>query len=401
MLPMVEQERARGDGHVVVIVGHGSREARANAAFEELVRAYAAATGQRVLPAYIELAEPLLEPALREAARLSSRVVVAPLLLFTAPHVKNDIPLALARARAESPHVHFSAAEPLGLHPAMLEAYWTRIAEHVDDPARTTLLVVGRGASDPDANGDLYKLARMAVEGRGLHALEVAFAGIAKPTFEEALERAVRNRPKRIVVAPYLLFSGRIDEKLAQKLAEVRRATPWIEFAHCAALGVQPPVLAALAERVGAALEGSAPLACDTCQYRRPVGAIADKVGGLKALLWSVRHGVTHGQAAPHVHAHRPLTKHVLVCGNGDCVDRGSMAVLSSMRRQLKQLGVERDVRVTRTGCMGRCGEGPTLVVYPDGIWYRGVQESDVAELVHEHLRGDRIIARLVDNIMA
>jgi (2Fe-2S) ferredoxin len=49
---------------------------------------------------------------------------------------------------------------------------------------------------------------------------------------------------------------------------------------------------------------------------------------------------------------------------------------------------------------MGRCGEGPTVAVYPDGIWYRGVKETDAKELVEEHLLGDRLVSRLVDNIM-
>jgi (2Fe-2S) ferredoxin len=49
---------------------------------------------------------------------------------------------------------------------------------------------------------------------------------------------------------------------------------------------------------------------------------------------------------------------------------------------------------------MGRCGEGPTLAVYPDGVWYRGVQVSDAEDLVNEHLLADRLVARLVDNIM-
>lgn len=390
------------DATTIVVVGHGSREPAANLAFEALVRSYAAERGRRVVPAYIELASPLLEEALAGAASESARVVVAPLLLFTAPHVKNDVPLALVRARKRFPSVEFTAAEPLGLHPAMIEAFWSRIAPHVEpDAARTALVVVGRGASDPDANGDLYKLARLTAEGRGLAALEPAFAGIAKPTFEEALERAQRTRPKRIVVAPYLLFAGRIHDKLRATVEATQKSAPWVELRLCDALGAQPPVLRALDERIEEALSGKRPLPCDTCQYRRPIGAVADRVGGLKALLWSVRHGETHGQAAPHVHAHRPMTKHVLVCGNGDCVDRGSMSVLSTLRRKLKQLGVERDIRVTRTGCMGRCGEGPTVVVYPDGIWYRGVRDGDVSELVDEHLRGDRIVARLVDNIMS
>jgi len=49
---------------------------------------------------------------------------------------------------------------------------------------------------------------------------------------------------------------------------------------------------------------------------------------------------------------------------------------------------------------MGRCGEGPTVAVYPDGVWYREVREDDAAELVNEHLIHDRLVGRLVDNIM-
>jgi len=69
-------------------------------------------------------------------------------------------------------------------------------------------------------------------------------------------------------------------------------------------------------------------------------------------------------------------------------------------RRLVKRAGRERDIRVTRAGCMGRCGEGPTVAVYPDGIWYRQVGEDDADELVREHLLADRLVARLVDNIM-
>jgi len=74
--------------------------------------------------------------------------------------------------------------------------------------------------------------------------------------------------------------------------------------------------------------------------------------------------------------------------------------LVGMLRRLIKEAGRELDIRVTRTLCMGRCGEGPTVAVYPDGIWYRGVKESDASELVHEHLLGDRLVARLVDDIM-
>ena len=148
------------------------------------------------------------------------------------------------------------------------------------------------------------------------------------------------------------------------------------------------------------AVEGRGELPCDTCQFRVPLPGFESQVGGLKALLWSVRHSYTHTQAVPHVHAHRLIRKHVLVCVNRDCAERGSVALVAGLRRLVKQAGRELDIKITQTLCMGRCGEGPTVAVYPDGIWYRAVQAADAEELVGEHLIGDRLVGRLVDNIM-
>jgi (2Fe-2S) ferredoxin len=117
-------------------------------------------------------------------------------------------------------------------------------------------------------------------------------------------------------------------------------------------------------------------------------------------MLWSARHTLTHSQASAHLHAHRPVKKHVLVCTNADCAERGAVSLVESLRRAVKRADIQRDVRVTRTSCMGRCGEGPTVVVYPDGVWYRGVRGEDAADIVQSHILGDRLVARLIDNIM-
>ncbi|HET6345100.1 MAG TPA: (2Fe-2S) ferredoxin domain-containing protein, partial [Myxococcota bacterium] len=175
---------------------------------------------------------------------------------------------------------------------------------------------------------------------------------------------------------------------------------PWIRVAQASHLGPAPEVADLMVERLRAARSGAAPLPCDACQYRTAIAGVSQHVGGLKALLWSVRHSITHTGAAPHEHAHLPLAKHVLVCGNVDCAKAGSIGLINGLRRAIKRAGRQRDIRVTRTSCMGRCGEGPTVAVYPDGIWYRAVHEDDAEELVREHLIQERLVARLVDNIM-
>ncbi len=395
---------AVGEQVGIVIVGHGSRGLRANAEFEELVSDFRDAyPGVDVCHAYIEIASPSLAVSLSASAARNRHVLVVPLFLFAAGHLKNDIPLALAAARAEHPTVQFTATRELGVHPALIDLAFKRASNHLREQGastKTAVILVGRGASDPDANGDFCKLVRLFGEGRNFTWVQPSFIGITHPSFEESAELVARSRPDHLLVVPYFLFAGRLFEKLEEQVGAFASRYPWIRTSLASCLGNDERVRAVLQERIQEALEGQQQLACDTCQYRAPIAAVSQNVGGLRALLWSLRHTFTHTQAVPHVHAHRPLKKHVLVCGNVDCAERGSIALISSIRRSLAAAGCERDIRVTRTGCMGRCGEGPTVAVYPDGIWYRDVQESDAAELVQEHLVHDRLVARLVDNIM-
>jgi len=392
-------------GTTILIVGHGSRDRAANDEFLAFVASYRSrGSDADVDHAYIELAHPSLADALSAVASRSNDVVVVPLLLFAAGHVKNDIPIALARARNDHPTVRFHAAPALGVHGSLAEVAFDRAtavkALEPSRAARTAFVVVGRGSSDPDANGDFCKLVRLVAEGRGLMRVEPAFIGITRPSVEETLEHVARARPDQLIVIPYFLFAGRLITKLQAQVADFEQRFPWVRARLAPHLGEDPRLFALLDERIDQALGGRAPLPCDTCMYRTALPGVAEQVGGLKALLYSVRHAVTHTQSLPHEHAHRALRKHVLVCGNSDCVDRGSLAVLDALRRLVKEAGSEREIKITRTSCMGRCGEGPTVAVYPDGIWYRGVCDADARDLVRDHLLGDRLVARLIDNVM-
>jgi sirohydrochlorin cobaltochelatase len=390
------------DRIAIVLLGHGSREPRANADFEQLAHELQRKwPSHPVVPAYIELAQPSLASALEHAATLVDRVVVLPCFLFTAGHIKNDLPLELLRARRANPKVEFLAGHALGVHPAMIEAALDRLQEaQPSKRARTAIIVVGRGSSDPDANGDFAKLVRLIGEGSDSGYAMPAFVGITRPSFEEALELAARTRPDELVVLPYFLFAGRLTAQLADKVAEFTKRHPWIGTRLASPLGLHHGLLRTLDERLRETVSGVSQLPCDNCQYRVPMAPAVNNVGGLKALLWSVRHMTTHSQAMPHIHAHRSMRKHVLVCGNADCASRGSVLLIGALRRLIRSAGQAQGIRITKTGCMGRCGEGPTVAVYPDGIWYRTVTVADAPELVQEHFLNDRLVARLIDAIM-
>ena len=87
---------------------------------------------------------------------------------------------------------------------------------------------------------------------------------------------------------------------------------------------------------------------------------------------------------------------HVLVCGGTGCTSSGSPQIIEEFEKQIKNLGLEDEVQVVRTGCFGLCELGPVVIVYPEGSFYSRVKVEDVAEIAEEHLLKGRIVTRLV-----
>lgn len=95
--------------------------------------------------------------------------------------------------------------------------------------------------------------------------------------------------------------------------------------------------------------------------------------------------------------------RHVLVCvnerpvgGKPSCGARGGPAVFAALLRAVgREESLWGKVAVTGCGCLGPCFEGPTLVVYPEGVWYAGVAPADAEEITREHLVGGRPVERL------
>src|SRR5690606_4877040 len=142
------------------------------------------------------------------------RVLAVPGMLFAAGHAKNDIPSVLNTYAAAHPGFAITYGRELGVDPRMLRAAGDRIEEaiaaapHEDIPRHETLLlVVGRGASDPDANSNVAKVMRLLWEGMGFGWGEVAYSGVTFPLVAPALEHAVKLGYRRIVVFPYSLFT--------------------------------------------------------------------------------------------------------------------------------------------------------------------------------------------------
>jgi (2Fe-2S) ferredoxin len=95
--------------------------------------------------------------------------------------------------------------------------------------------------------------------------------------------------------------------------------------------------------------------------------------------------------------------KHVFVCTQnrpaghprGSCAERGCIEVMEEFLYQLQQRDCYDRVAVTNTGCLGPCGSGPNVLVYPEGVMYGNVSKSDVSEIYESHLLGDGPVERL------
>jgi len=87
---------------------------------------------------------------------------------------------------------------------------------------------------------------------------------------------------------------------------------------------------------------------------------------------------------------------HVLVCAGAGCISSGCKAVQESLVKAVKDLGIQDEVRIVETGCMGPCDLGPVIVVYPEGVFYRKVKPEDAPVIAEEHLLKGRVVERLL-----
>jgi sirohydrochlorin ferrochelatase len=250
----------------VILLGHGSRVAAANEAFEALVDAFARAHPElEVAPAYIELAAPLLSDALAAIAARAERVIVLPLFLLAAGHLKDDLPVALATARQAFPGVQFETARALGVTNELVALGLQRLGAPGSDTRRVALLGVGRGSSDADANGDFCKLVRMVGERGGFARAVPCFIAVTRPRAPEALEELARIHSGPIAVWPFFLFEGLLVEQLGWEVAEFRARHPGGTVVLAGPLAPHPLLLTLLDRRLGEVLVGAQPHACDGC----------------------------------------------------------------------------------------------------------------------------------------
>lgn len=274
----------------IMVCGHGSRNQNAAREFssiaEELRKRY---PDLPVEYGYLEFCNPVLSHGLDKLRDSGvTRILAVPGMLFAAGHAKNDIPSVLNTWAAQNPGVTVNYGRELGIDLKMIRAAGDRIQEAVDAANAeygemalhdTMLMVVGRGASDPDANSNVAKVMRMLWEGMGFGWGETCYSGVTFPLVEPGLDHAARLGYKRIIVFPYFLFTGVLVKRIYSSTDEVAAKHSEIQFIKAPYLNDHPLVLDTFQDRVSEILEGQALMNCQMCKYREQVLGFEDSVG--------------------------------------------------------------------------------------------------------------------------
>ncbi len=282
-------------GPALLVVGHGSRDPRGAREFHDLVGLVRRRNPSLMVEGgFIELSRPPISECVDRLAEEGARHVAAvPLMLLAAGHAKDDIPATLVREKMSHPGMSFQYGRALGIRPELLELVDERVSAVVSEKEKkdTAVLVVGRGSSDPDANSDLAKTARLFYEGRPYPVVESAYVSMTLPDVATALDRCRKLGAKRVVVFSYFLFTGVLEERIRQQAEAFAGAARDVDVRYAGYFGPDRRIADLLVERYAEALGGDIRMNCDVCVHRVALPGFEEKVGAA---------------ATPHYHPDEP-----------------------------------------------------------------------------------------------
>ena len=310
----------------VMVCGHGSRDEDAVSEFLNFAKKLKNQLLQYELDwGFLEFAKPVIKSGLDSLREKGIREIMSvPVMLFAAGHAKNDIPSVLNAYQAQYPELSISYGRELGIDLKLIRAAGERVKDAIEradgdiSPEETLLMVVGRGASDPDANSNVSKVTRMLWEGLGLGWAETAYSGVTFPLIKPGLEHASKLGYKRIVVFPYFLFTGILVKRIYQYTDIVAKEHPEIQFVKASYLNDHPLVVDTFSERVEEIRNGVNNMNCKLCKYREQFLGFENEVGlrqeshhhhveGIgTGNSHSQEHVHSHDHDHPHDHGHHP-----------------------------------------------------------------------------------------------
>ncbi len=278
----------RGADVGVVLVGHGSRSARGNDEMQRIADLIAdARPGIIVELGFLEMAQPPAAAMLDDlVARGCRRIVVLPLLLLGAGHAKSDVPAVVVEARLRHPGVPIAYGSPLGVSRDLVAVAGAKLSAAAttarpvagDPPEPHPVLLIARGTTDPDANAEAMRAARLVAEWHRATMVHVGYTGMTWPLVPDALAQMALLTPGPFSVFFWFLGHGRLIERARGDIAAFR-ATTQRSVVDAGYFGPDPGLVRPILARLDEAFDGVTATNCDVCRFRAPFPGHADQVG--------------------------------------------------------------------------------------------------------------------------
>ena len=301
----------RGPGRAeegLLLVGHGSHCMTSAVQMHTICNHVAATFPDRIVEVgFLEMTDPSAGLVLDAmVARGCRRIVILPLMLLAASHAKSDVPAIVLEGRARHRDVEIIFGSPLGVVPELIEIAAANITEV--GGGGLPLVVVARGTTDPDANGDATKAARLLAEWVGTDFLYTGFTGMTWPLVPDALATVGKllaaddERPDRLALFFWFLCNGKLIERARTDIAAFTERTG-VEVVDAGYFGPDQRLTVIIGQRYGEALDGVPVVNCDACAYRAPFPGWEDKAG--QAIGVGHSHLAAEHRAGPdHSHSH-------------------------------------------------------------------------------------------------
>jgi sirohydrochlorin ferrochelatase len=210
----------------ILYIGHGTRSKKG----AEEAKAFIQTVMTRIdVPiqelSFLELTSPLIEEGFQRCVeRGATAITVVPLFLLAAGHIKQDIPEALSKQQVRYPHVQVNVKDPFGVQGKILDAIAELVRISVEEVfPQDSLLIVGRGSSDPAIQADFSEIATGLKDRLEVKHVSVCYLAAAEPRLNEGLKAITKRNAGRVIVVPYLLFSGLLIAEVNQEVRKLQK----------------------------------------------------------------------------------------------------------------------------------------------------------------------------------
>ncbi|EOW9526730.1 sirohydrochlorin chelatase [Bacillus cytotoxicus] len=173
---------------------------------------------------FLELASPSIEEGIAACIkRGATKIIVIPVFLLAAGHVKKDIPYELQKIKNKYENLEIVYGDAFGVSDLLITAAYKESGLE-ENKEEATLLLVARGSSHPEIVENMREIAFLFQQQKNVKTVEVCYLAAAEPRFEDKLQEIIERKEKHIIVLPYLLFTGLLMKHIEKEVSKYQNA---------------------------------------------------------------------------------------------------------------------------------------------------------------------------------